>query len=226
MCFHDKSLIAYELEENSHRKVIENNLLVFFKLLQIYSTHTFQVIFDYQIHKLFPWGWDFTFIGKTLTHVQTWALSVESPVTRWVAAMRRKSFPWKPRYTQNTPTKAFMCCFRATCQCHLTCWSHKISSLTHQPPFTVHITTRERGAWSAALLNQQLPWTIQFSLDSPEACTQPQSVLEPCRHLWWLATLEELLNFWPQSTGLEPQHQGHLKGRDKGGVHCYLVHSA
>ena len=88
---------------------------------------------------------------------------------------------------------------------------------------------KERRAWSAALFNQHLPWTIQFPLDGPESPTQPQSAPGPQRRprrLRGPAPLEELLNPWPQPAGLGSEHEGHVKGRDQGGIYCYLVHSA
>ena len=36
--------------------------------MKIQKTHKFQVIFDYQIRMPHFSGWDFTFIGNTLTH--------------------------------------------------------------------------------------------------------------------------------------------------------------
>lgn len=79
----------------------------------------------------------------------------------------------------------------------------------------------------AAFFNQQFFRTVQFPLDGPEAAAQPQGFVVPRRHCrWGLATFEELLHFGPQSTGLEPQDQGHVEGWDQGGIHCYLIHSA
>lgn len=144
-----------------------------------------------------------------MTHVQT-VFMVESLVTIAVVAKTHEVVPGKP-WTWNIPKKT---CFTTILLVPFDALKPKDSlfkkMLTVDPPAFFHSTyihinavqlIWERSAWSAALLNQQLPWTIQFPLDSPEARTQPQSGLVPCRCLRGHTTPEELLNLWPQSSG-------------------------
>lgn len=77
--------------------------------------------------------------------------------------------------------------------------------------------------WSAALLDQQFAWTIEFPFDGPEAGAQPQSVTVLRWGLRWRTAFEKLLDLRPQSASLQPQHESHLKGWHQGVVHCNLV---